>query len=362
MKVLIARTDRLGDLVLSLPVFQHIKSQRPDWSLHALVAPGSVPLVENEPAIDKVWTWVPGDTCVRRELLKAFRKERFTASVMLQYHRELATLLKNSHIPRRYGPLSKLGSWFLLNRGLMQNRSRCRHHEMHYNLQLASKLLGSRNGADGGDADSWPEPVLKVSEGQRELGREFRSQFAGGAQVVAFVHPGSGGSALDWEPERFAGVANSLASLENWRVFVTGAGGDMDMVGAVRGRLAAEVKVLLDEYELRDFLGVLSEGDLFIGPSTGPLHMAAALGLATVGLYPPVPTMAPGRWGPRGDLARTVVPPVDCPSSRFCYREQCEHYNCLSRLFERDVLDMALSLVKQKQDREGKPMKTEDVE
>ena len=95
MKILVSRTDRLGDLVLSLPVFQYLKSLRPDWSLHALVAPSSVPLVENESAIDKVWTWALGDSCVRRDLLKAFRKEEFTASVMLQYHQELATLLKN---------------------------------------------------------------------------------------------------------------------------------------------------------------------------------------------------------------------------------------------------------------------------
>jgi ADP-heptose:LPS heptosyltransferase len=116
--------------------------------------------------------------------------------------------------------------------------------------------------------------------------------------------------------------------------------------------LAAEVEVLLDRYPLRDFLGVLSGGDLLIGPSTGPVHMAAALGLATVGLYPPVPTMAPGRWGPRGGLARTLVPEVACPSKRYCYRESCRYYNCLDRIFERDVLDIALALVKQKQDQD----------
>ena len=39
MKVLVARTDRLGDVVLSLPVFAYVKERQPDWEIHALVAP-----------------------------------------------------------------------------------------------------------------------------------------------------------------------------------------------------------------------------------------------------------------------------------------------------------------------------------
>jgi heptosyltransferase-3 len=347
VKVLVTRTDRLGDLVLSLPALRLIKERRPDWSLHVLVAPGSVPLVENEAVVDRVWTWVPGDTCVRRDLLRAFRREKFEAALMLQFNHELATLLKKAHIPRRHGPLSKFSSWYLLNRGQLQNRSRCRRHEMQYNLELAARLTG------GGPWSGETEPRLNLAEGQYELGREFRREQAAGAEVVAFVHPGSGGSALDWEPERFAGVAGSLAALPGFRVFITGSGGDSALIDPMLPLLDSRVEVLLDRYELREFLGVLTAGDLFIGPSTGPLHMAAALGLAVVGLYPPVRTMAPGRWGPRGGLARAVVPPVDCPEGRFCRREKCEFFNCLDRVFERDVLDIALALLKQKQEQDA---------
>lgn len=355
MKVLVTRTDRLGDLVLSLPVFRHIKERRPDWSLHALVAPVAVPLVENDPALDKVWTWAPGDICLRRDLLRAFRREAFDAAVMLQYHQELATLLKRSHIGLRYGPLSKLGSWFLLNRGMVQNRSRCRRHEMEYNLDLAAKLTG-------GETAGQAAPRLTLATGQRELGQAFRKAEGGGAEVMVFIHPGSGGSALDWQPERFAGVANSLADLPGFRVFITGAGGDAAIIDRMRPGLVKSVEVLLDRFELRELLGVLSAGDLFIGPSTGPLHMAAALGLATVGLFPPVSTMGPGRWGPRGPLARAVVPEVKCPAPRYCRREKCEHFNCLDKVFERDVLDIALALVKQKQEQDAQRLKLEEME
>ena len=91
MKVLVTRTDRLGDLVLSLPVFADIKGRRPDWEVHAMVAPGSVPLVENDPHIDAVWTWSGTESAAEpADLTDRLRREEFDAAVMLQYRQELA--------------------------------------------------------------------------------------------------------------------------------------------------------------------------------------------------------------------------------------------------------------------------------
>jgi len=348
LKVLVARTDRLGDLVLSLPVFEDIKNRRPSWQVHALVAPGSVPLVENDPHIDAVWTWTGSETeAESAALTKRLRQEGFDAVVILQYRKELALLCRNAGIPRRYGPLSKSSSWFLLNRGSWQSRSRGRRHEMEHNLLLSRRLTdGWTFRAPTGD---YPEPRLYLTDGQRDLGRKFRREEAPGAATVVYVHPGSGGSALDWEPERFAAVANTLARQEGWKVFVTGSAADKATVAAVAEHLEPGVGVLLDRFPLREFMGILAAGDLFIGPSTGPLHMAAALGLATVGLFPPVVTMAPDRWGPRGNLSRALVPEVGCPARRICLQEKCILYNCMSRIIDGEVVDASLEVVRVRQ-------------
>ena len=347
MKILVTRTDRLGDLVLSLPVFTYLHRVRPDWRLHAMVAPAAVPLVEHHPQVEAVWTWAAdGGSAADEDLIARLRGEGFDAALMLQYRRELARLLKRAGIGRRYGPWSKGSSWFLLNRGTWQARSRGKRHEMEYNLDLAWRLARDDRGAvprPGGDRDD--EPRLHLSDGQREIGRRFRADRAAGAAVVAFLHPGSGGSALDWEPERFAGVANALASQPGWRVFLTGADGDRNMVRRVETYLDPQVESLLGKYPLRDFLGILAGGDLLIGPSTGPLHLAAALGLATVGLYPPVATMSPRRWGQQGRWSVALVPDLSCPESRVCVLERCRLYNCLTAIYERDVIAAAVRQV-----------------
>jgi len=72
--------------------------------------------------------------------------------------------------------------------------------------------------------------------------------------------------------------------------------------------------------------------------------MAAALKLGTVGLYPPVQTMSPNRWGPRGNFTAAVVPKVDCPAGRLCSMERCRHFNCMDEIYERDVLGAVMEV------------------
>ena len=324
MKILVARTDRLGDLVLSLPVFAAGRAARPDWEFHALVAPACAPLVENDPGVAAVWTWSEvGGARAEEDLVARLRAERFDAAVLLHFRAPLARLLKRAGIAKRYGPWSKPASWLLLNRGSWQRRSRGGRHEMEFNLELLARLPGIGPLRGG-------SPLLHLGDAQQAIGREFRRREAAAARVVAFVHPGSGGSALDWEPARFAAVAGALGAQDGWRVFVTGQGADGPAVQSMQAAgLDPRVGILLDRFALREFLGVLSAGDVFVGPSTGPLHLAAALGLATVGLYPPVPAMSPRRWGPRGAWNRVLVPEVSCPGRHACLLQRCALYNCL---------------------------------
>ena len=69
-----------------------------------------------------------------------------------------------------------------------------------------------------------------------------------------------------------------------------------------------------------------------------------ALGLAAVGLYPPVATMAPERWGPQGRWVDTLVPAVDCPAVRTCRGARCPLFNCLNDIVATDVVATVIAL------------------
>jgi ADP-heptose:LPS heptosyltransferase len=341
VKVLLVRADRLGDLVLSLPAVAWLRQARPDWELHALVAAGAEPIVEHDPALDAFYTW---DGLEDPELERRLRAERYDAAVLLQYQTPLARLLHAAGIPRRYGPLSKPASLIHLNRGRWQRRSRVRRHERDYNVDLVRPLAGRA----GRDVPVGP-PRLHLAPAQRQLGAEVRAAEAGGAETVALIHPGSGGSALDWQPRHFADVANTLVRRRGWRVMVTGSHHDRLAVDALAPALDPEVTVIAERYPLREFLGVVSAADVMIAPSTGPLHVAAGLGLAAVGLYPPAPTMSPRRWGPLGPWCEALTPPVDCPAQKHCLLEACLLYNCLEGLPSHRVAATAVDLATRRQ-------------
>lgn len=347
MKVLVTRTDRLGDLVLSLPVFGLLAAADPSVEVHVMVAPASTPLVANDNRLQRVWTWHDGlSPTERRQLQDEIAAENFDAVIMLQYRRALAWLLRRAGVRRRYGPWSQWSSWLLLNRGLRQNRSGGTRHESEFNVQLVQRWLADRGMATADVAISAPQ--LTLNDEQRRLGQRFRAEEALGASKIVFVHPGSGGSALDWEPMRYAAVANALAKLDGVRVFVTGSGSDSAIVTTVANLLEPAVTTLLDRYELAEFLAVVATGDLMIGPSTGPLHLAAALSVPTLGLFPPVRTMHPDRWGPRGPMLSVsghILPEVDCPAQRNCRQERCVHYSCMDRIEAGAVVARAQSIL-----------------
>ncbi|MFN2371842.1 MAG: glycosyltransferase family 9 protein [Candidatus Krumholzibacteriia bacterium] len=337
------RTDRLGDVVLSLPAVDLLVAARPDWEVHLMVAPGAVPLVQGRPGLARVWTWRDDlAPAARRTLRDELRAEGFGAAVLLQYRRELALLLRAAGIAGRHGPLSRVSSWFLLDRGRRQARSRHDAHEADLGADLVAALAGV-------PAARAPAPRLHPGPGALAAGRALRAERAAGAATVAFVHPGSGGSTLDWAPVRFAAVASRLAAQPGWRVFVTGAGRDAGAVAAMAPDLDRRVEVLLDACDLGGLLGLLAAGDVFVGPSTGPLHMASALDLAAVGIYPPVRTMAPGRWGPRGRWTRALVPDVGCPARRACRGRRCAHWNCMDRIGPDAVAAAAVALAERRQ-------------
>jgi ADP-heptose:LPS heptosyltransferase len=340
VKVLITRTDKLGDVVLSLPAIAWLKAHRTDWEIHALVASRAVPLVEHDPALARVWTW-PDDA-------PRLAAARFDAAVLLVYDRAVAAHLRRIGVRRRVGPLSRWTSWLLLSCGVWQRRSRGGRHERDYNVGLVAALAREEAGGE------FAAPRLALSGAQRKAGRRFRATAAPGAAVVAFVHAGSGGSALGWPPERFGAVAARLAARDGWRLFLTGGESDGEAVAAAAAAAGPAVTSLAGRYDLRELLGVLSGGDLMVAPSTGPLHLAAALGLAAVGVMSPVPVQSAERWGPLGPRARSVAPDVLCPARLACLGPRCRLWNCLETVGVDTVVAAAIDAVAVAGDTDGR--------
>ena len=291
MRVLVVRNDKLGDLVLALPLVQELKDA--GHAVSVLVSPYTAPLLKADERLSGVIEDGPG-------LVQRLKKGRFDAALVLWATPHNAWSVFSAGIPLRVGTAARPYS-LLFNRRLALRRSQGALHESQYNGLFA--------GALGLEARSLPPPRLQLSpEAEREARAWMKKRIPAGKGPLVGLHPGSGGSAQNWAPERYAALGLALRQEYGARLLISGGPGDeaaMDACGRVLGRQAVALRPGLS---LPAFAALLGHLQLFCAASTGPLHVAAAQGTPVLGLYPPLRAMSPVRWAPRGSQRAILSP------------------------------------------------------
>lgn len=165
------------------------------------------------------------------------------------------------------------------------------------------------------------EPRLAVTASDREEAAEFLSN--DGSRLVA-LNPGAGDTRRRWPPEQFAAVGDALAR-KGCRVVVTGSADDLPLAGAVAEAMSSEPLVTAGRLGLGGLLGLFERCWVVVSNDSGPLHLAAAVGAPTVGIF------WCGNLINAGPLFRARHRPLlswrlDCPVCGVdCTRGECSH-------------------------------------
>ncbi|NDG84428.1 MAG: hypothetical protein EBX52_05235, partial [Proteobacteria bacterium] len=141
MRILVTRTDRLGDVLLATPVLRHLKETRPDAEIHFLVRKEWMPVLAYGDSV-RLLEFDPGES--PSVLSLRLRRIGFDEAYVLKDDRVVSRAVKKAGIPFRSGPYSSLRSFFCFNHGRLQRRSRCIMHEAEYNLDLVSHWTPAR--------------------------------------------------------------------------------------------------------------------------------------------------------------------------------------------------------------------------
>ncbi len=158
------------------------------------------------------------------------------------------------------------------------------------------------------------------------------------------IHPKSRGSAREWPLHHFASLIN-LLPVEKFNIIISGVEAekqDAEKLVSLVKRPVFNIAGLLD---LKQFIALISESDGLITNSTGPLHIAAALNKNTIGLYPPLNGLDPGRWGPIGKHCFTFMHNkpgcIDCKKTK-------DHCNCMYAIEPFEVSKKIIALAESK--------------
>ena len=333
-KILVVRQDRLGDALSAVPLLKALKKARPGAHITFMVTKPLAELFFGQPFLDEVITW-SNDLW---PLIKTLRRGRYDALLMLHPSKLLAwaaffagikqkaglgfrpyyvlTGFKHSH--RGAPPLAELPAFRYVDTtqcpavskpgGAYGNDGRV-IHETEYNFSVARSIFEL--------PDVIEPPKIFLSD--QEMSEARNVLMSMGVQTPIAILPANRGSSANWAPERYRELVQKLLEAKQ-EVLILAGPGEESILSKVKGD--TNVPMAGPELTLRRLAAILANCRQVAGSSTGTLHLAAAAGARTVGLFCPAPASRPERWRPLGEGHVQIVPEEEycknCQASSKC--------------------------------------------
>lgn len=285
MKLLIVRNDKLGDFITTLPAIYLIKQY--DRSIHitVLVASLNSELAQNISFIDDV---IVDSNQPLQSLAMEIRIAAFDASITMFSNTRVALAQFLAGITERIAPATKLAQIFYTKR-VTQRRSRVEKPEYAYNIDLAKTLFAAMPTAV-------PTPLLDLDAKQHSaFMNRMRSHYELSRRLVLF-HPGSGGSTeANLSLEAYIALASAIKPLPNLEIIFTFGPDEVELLTRFLA-LCDDFKFYQSKEGLVAFSHFISQAHLFVSTSTGPYHLAAALGVRTLTFFGASKFASVKRW------------------------------------------------------------------
>lgn len=365
MRIIINRSDAIGDTLLTLPMAQIIKESHPEAHITFIISPKCVDLFKNNPFVDQLWILDSGLSSIGTfwRFFKKFKEGKYDSYFYVggSYIPTILSFLKG--IKFRGGIKSKWSSLLFLNHGLRQHRSLVTMHETDYNLNLLAPLGISYPFAKRQNFK--PQLYLEASEVET-ANNQFKSFLKEEGKTwgeLLFIHPGMTGHTLNWSSRNYGRFILQFEKKHpgKFLYLISFTSSDNKYLEGIRDELTQE------EYEsfrdricffdgakkgLRHYMSILSKAKLYLGPSTGPTHMANALNVKIVTIYSPIKVQSALRWSPfdlSPERTQLIVPDVVCGESKVCAGASCPYFECMGKIEVEEVVDAATKLLELEQ-------------
>lgn len=328
-RVLVVKLDHLGDVLLSTPVFSNLRQTYPNAELHALTGAWSRVVLENHPDINKILEYNSPAFCRTGEptslrqtcqLYRALRRQKYELMVQLRGDWRITCFALLRVTPKR---LDRAALQVANKLGFPQFTGT---HETTRNLDVLAKAdiptpIQTTTFAVTAEAKEWASGFIKTYHIDRE-------------RPLIAIHPGSPISLKRWLPERYAELADWLIAHKRAEILFVGVTEEIPIITEIQRLMRAESHNIAGKTTLTELASILHISQVFIGNDSGPMHLAAAVGTQTIGLYGPGD---PNRFGPVGPKCQTIQRKQDCPQ---CVGTTCRlgKDGCMAKIQVDDVI------------------------
>jgi heptosyltransferase-3 len=286
MRILIVRTDSIGDVMLTLPMAYYIKQCYPASTVLFLGKSYTKDIIERCLWVDE---FVNADNAfLLEDQVRWLKQLKIDLVIFALPDSRWMKAAYGAGIPKRIGTGHRLSSWRWANVRPMFSRKKSTLHEAQLNLKLLSSI-GFQVMPTLADLNEIP--LLRFNTTQKKK------------RII--VHPFSQGSALNWTLDQYDELVGELKVL-NYEIVISGTAKDQLSLSEYPGKYLHEVESVCGKFTLDQFMDYIAESTILLACSTGPLHIAASAGIHAVGLYVDRIPIHPGRWSPIGQVVHIL--------------------------------------------------------
>ena len=307
-RIIISRTDSIGDVVLTLPVAGMLKSKLPQSEIIFLGRSYTHEVIKACEHIDTFVNWDELSSLKENEAIQALKEINADLIIHVFPRPEIAKPAKKAGIPQRMGTTNRFYHWHTCNKLVRLSRRKSSLHEAQLNIKLIEIISGISSISL--EEISKLYGLTKVEP----LNSNF-TQLIDNNKMNVILHPKSKGSAREWGVHNFIKLIGLLPEKE-FEIFVSGTKEEGELIRGSGIFDSDHVTDLSGKMSLGQLMSFIKSCDSLVAASTGPLHLAAAMGIKAIGIYPPIKPMHPGRWAPIGIKAGFIVKEKDCDDCR----------------------------------------------
>lgn len=290
-KILVIRTDRFGEFILSLPVIRAIRKKIPSSYVCVMANSFTKELIEHNPDINDIIIYDEKNMLGllnTAKLLNDIKKREFDLVIILNPKKKFNILAFLAGIPIRLGYDRKWG--FLLNHKIKDQKSLGQKHEIEYNLDLIRSV--------GIDCEDKKVDIFIQWEDD-----QFVSSILSGLSIqdtdkLLALHPWTSDPIKQWPMERFLTLAKRINSELGYKVVIIG--GKQEVKDAEDFCRKNDFLINLSgKFSLRQSAAFLKKCKALISNDSGPVHLACAVGVPVIAIFRnDLPAKSSKRWGP----------------------------------------------------------------
>ncbi|MEO8973405.1 MAG: glycosyltransferase family 9 protein [Ktedonobacteraceae bacterium] len=310
-RILLIRPDHLGDMALTTPVLDALKTYLPQAHITMMVGPWSSEVVARHPAIDRLLTCpfpgfqrAPQKPLTPYTMLFSFVQQlrRSNYDIAINLRPDFwwgSALIYLAHIPRRVGYAIAPGTPFL-NHAVPFHAPELATVS---NLRLASvslEILGHAPLAEPFTPAQYPLVFTPTPEEYASIRQRLHKEGITDDTPIVVIHPGTGAAVKLWRNEAWAHCANALPTLlttpAQVRIMLTGSANECPMLEEIAREMPIP-PVMLTDLTVGQLAALLGQAILVLGVDNGPLHLAVAQGTPTIQIFGPTDPHVFGPWG-----------------------------------------------------------------